>query len=564
MIKKEIIELIREKTDIVQVINEYIPLKRCGRNYRSLCPFHSEKSPSFYVSPEKQIYHCFGCGASGSVISFLMDYEKISFPEALRKLASKIGLSLETENVSHKNQALYDACEFVASFYSENLKKAPHAKNYLQQRKINDEVIERFRIGYAPSGNSLYRYAMKRNFSLEALIEAGLIVKKEDGYSDWFYDRIIFPIHSISGKIIGFNGRAIGDNVEPKYINTQESPIFKKREILYGLYQAKNYLQNSIPILVEGNFDVLSLVQNGFNTALAPLGTALTPTQVQIIQRYTNKSYIAFDGDNAGINAAFRALEILLGSNVEPLIVIMPNGFDPDRYIRTYGAKEFQALLDTCKDFVDFIIHVKCFNSDLNQVFLKKTCLDELLRFISVIEDNVLQELYLHKVSAIFNISKENLSAKISRITQGAKIPEDAWKLKALSNLERQILKAMLINQDYIQIAAQEFSADLFDNIELQEIFKILCQEKNTLPELLDSIEKAELKKIIAELAIVDQNVPSLDDFRYKLYTYKSEKLYLQIQRAKADGNNELVQRLLSMYYSTKKKQLNLKEKNHD
>ncbi|MCX7757746.1 MAG: DNA primase [candidate division WOR-3 bacterium] len=560
MIKKELIEQIKSEADIVQIIGEYLPLKPAGKNYRALCPFHLEKTPSFYVSPEKQIYHCFGCGASGSVITFIMEYEKISFPDAVKKLASKLGIKIETESIPYENRHLYEACEFAAQYYTQCLNKSPTAVNYLKERKIADEIIEQFRLGYAPRSNALYNYAKKENFSIEALVEAGLIVKKNSEYYDWFYNRIVFPIFSPAGRVVGFSARTIEENVDPKYINTAESAIFKKREILYGFFQAKNSLYKTVPILVEGNFDVLTLVQNNFKSAIAPLGTALSSNHALLLRRYSNKIKIAFDGDQAGINAAIRAIETLLSVNIEPTIVMLPQDYDPDRFVKTYGKEKFQELLDKSYDYIDFIRYIMS----------SKEALTELLRLTALIEDPLFQEESINKISQIFNITKETLLNKIRTNKTPIKKPDNSqspWKIQSILRLERQILSLALSDPQYLQIIKNELPEVLVNNENIKEILQVLY---NNLANgilaynIIDQINNPELKNLFAELVIENQPKLSLDEFKLKFYEYKIYKLQEQISKAEANRNNQLAITLAKELFETKKKVNEIRSKNYD
>lgn len=560
MIKREIIDQIKESTDIVQVIGEYLPLKPAGRNYRALCPFHSEKTPSFYVSPEKQIYHCFGCGASGSVITFIMEYEKITFLDAINKLASRLGIKIETETGMSENKQLYDACEFATQYYMQCLKKSPTAINYLKERKLSDETVEQFRIGYAPSGNALYNYAKKVNFSLDILTEVGLIVKKDANYTDWFYNRIIFPIFSPSGKVIGFSGRTIEENIEPKYINTPESAIFKKRESLYGFFQAKSFLYKNIPILVEGNFDVLTLAQNGFKSTIAPLGTALTPNQTSFLRRYSNKIYIAFDGDQAGKNATIRAIETLLSLDLEPMVVILPQDFDPDRFVKTYGKEKFHELLNNSYDYIDYVRYIQ--NND-------KECLNELLRLTAMIKDPLLQEQAINKISHNFNITKDTLLLKIRHDKNYAPKstgPVTSWKVQTIIMLERQILFSLLSNPQYLQIIQTELPETLIDSENIKKILQIFCETKDNpkISNIIDKLSDIELKKQLAELALENYPVLTLEEFKLKLYEYKIHKLQEHISKAEVDKNSQLAIKLAKELSETKKKVNEIRSRNYE
>lgn len=556
MIKRETIDLIREQSDIVQIINEYLPLKKAGKYYRTLCPFHTEKSPSFYVSQDRQIYHCFGCGASGSVITFLMQYEKLSFLDAVKKLADKVGIKIESEVIPSKYQELYQACDFACNFYTECLNKSKIAQSYIKFRKLSNETIKRFRIGFAPTDNLLVNAARKQNISEEILLKAGLVVKKNDKYFDWFYNRLIFPIFSVSGKVIGFSARAIDDTTQPKYINTTETPIFKKGENLFGLYQAKNYLYQLPPILVEGNFDLLSLVDNDILNVIAPLGTALTTQQAQLIRRYSNQIIIAFDSDSAGQTATLRTLEILLPNNIEPRIVHLPTQYDPDKYINTYGKDKFLALINESLDFIDYIITIKPSDS----IHDKQNCLKQILNYIALIEEPMIQELYLNKTANLFKITKEVLFKKIKSTVKSTYAKKSHMDTDAMrySSLEKQILCSLILNPSYTTLAKQEIITDCFQDNNFKEIIGIIYEnfEKENLStaKLIDLLEKPELKKIVADLTFVTKTIPKESEFRRKLLSLKSKWLYQEIQKAKNNKESDKIKDLTLQHYEIKRK----------
>lgn len=556
MIKKEIIDQIREQSDIVQIISEYIPLKKVGRYYRALCPFHSEKSPSFYVSPDRQIYHCFGCGAGGSVFTFLMAYEKITFTEAIRKLANKLGITLQSEVTPYRFQPLLDACEFATNFFSAELKKSTRANAYLKKRKISSETIDRFRLGYAPSGNLLFGAAKKHGISEEILLKAGLIVKKETGYYDWFFDRIIFPVFSLSGKVIGFGGRVLDETKEPKYINSPETEIFKKSENLYGLFQAKNYLHDNIPILVEGNFDLLSLVDNGINNVVAPLGTAFTQEQALLLRRFNQRVIIAFDADEAGRNATLRVLEISLKMNLEPQILMLPDNFDPDKYINTYGKDNFNNLIKNSLDFIDFLIKIK----DYNSVFTKQILLKEILDYLVLMEGNIAQELYLNKVSEIFKIAKETLINEIRKKMSKRDVSTTSKMTKAPkpSLIEEQVLSLIVNVPEYALLAKNELPANAFSSTEAQVIAQTIynCVETQdySVARVIDSLEDDQLKKKVADLGFQMTTCPSLEEFKQKLIKLKASWVYQNMLMAKKQGDDALAEKLSLEHYELKRR----------
>jgi len=352
MIPRDFIDTLLARVDIVDVIDRRVPLKKAGQNYQACCPFHSEKTPSFTVSPTKQFYHCFGCGAHGTALGFLMEYEHMGFPDAVAALAQDVGLPVPESGEPDRPKpppALWDALEQAAQFYKKQLKQTPRAIEYLKQRGLTGVIAARYGIGYAPSGWSSLKQVFP-DYTAEALAASGLVIDGDRGRHDRFRDRIMFPIRNIKGQIVGFGGRVL-DQGEPKYLNSPETPLFHKGSELYGLFEARAAIKAAgRVIVVEGYMDVVALAQHGVEFAVAALGTATTPIHARTLLRHSDRLIFAFDGDNAGRKAAWRALENSLEAlqdGKEVSFLFLPEGEDPDSYIRTHGQAAFMQLLDT-------------------------------------------------------------------------------------------------------------------------------------------------------------------------------------------------------------------------
>ncbi len=360
----EIIQRVRDSTDIVSVIGEYVPLKKSGSSYKGLCPFHSEKSPSFMVSPTRNGFHCFGCGKGGNVITFIMEMEKMPFPEALRFLADKAGVALpkpqETERDQEADRArerMLALNEFAGKFFHERLLSAEGqpAREYFKGRGFAKEDALKYLIGYAPAGwDSLKNAAQKAGFSQEELLSAGLIVHHEEKNSDYdkFRNRLIFPVRNNYDKIIAFGGRTLSDESGPKYLNSPETLLFKKSECLYLLDMAREAIrQRNYVLVVEGYFDALALHRSGFGNAVATLGTALTSQHGRVLARYTKEVVFSYDADTAGQAAVLRGFEPLIQSGLNIRVLVMPDAKDPDEYLRKHPKEEFEALIQKSPDF---------------------------------------------------------------------------------------------------------------------------------------------------------------------------------------------------------------------
>lgn len=365
-IPQSFIDELLNKIDIVSIIERYLPLKKAGSNYSCLCPFHNEKSPSFTISPTKQFYYCFGCGASGNAIGFVMAYEHLSFIETLEMLAAQANMTLPQEGLSESqqsdHQALYDVMAKAAQFYQSQLIKHPEAKKaraYLQQRGLSEGMIKRFDIGFAPSGwDSISQCFVGQQQAAVLLLKTGLLAENDQGKRyDRFRDRIIFPIKDRRGRVIGFGGRVL-DNSTPKYLNSPETVVFHKGQELYGLYEARQANRDLRQlIVVEGYMDVIALAEQGIDFAVATLGTAVTSQHVQKLLRTCQQVVFCFDGDLAGQKAAWKALEVslpLLGDQVEARFMFMPSGEDPDSFVRQQGKEKFLELLKNAASLADF------------------------------------------------------------------------------------------------------------------------------------------------------------------------------------------------------------------
>ncbi|MER3402928.1 MAG: DNA primase [Armatimonadota bacterium] len=345
-------EAVLEHIDLVELISEYVVLERAGKNFKALCPFHSEKTPSFFVSPTLNRFHCFGCGASGDAVGFLMRIEGLSFREALRQLAERAGIQIEeTQEPSHPEtqdtrERLYRVVYAAHFYYRQCLRRTPNALHYLQARGLTESAIERFELGFAPDGwEHLVRFLQKHQLSLEDAQTAGLIESGREGYYDRFRNRIIFPIHDARGRVVAFGARTMGHD-EPKYLNSRETPLFEKRNQLYGWHLAREEIvKRRSALIVEGYLDLIMLHQYGFPHAVATLGTAFTEAHARRLKRLVERVYLMYDSDSAGVRATLRAGEVLMEAQIPVFVVRLPEGEDPDSLLRQYGAETMQACL---------------------------------------------------------------------------------------------------------------------------------------------------------------------------------------------------------------------------
>ncbi|MEW6517871.1 MAG: DNA primase [Thermodesulfobacteriota bacterium] len=358
---------VKDAVDIIEVIGEHVQLQKAGVRYKGLCPFHSEKTPSFTVNRERQFYHCFGCNESGDVLSFMMKYHNLTFPEAVAKLAERYGIEIEESRLSpeelrktREREGLYAVNRVAATIFHQYLLENPaaaKARQYVEQRGMSPEMISRFQLGYAPDRwDFLARALAAAGEAEQVAVAAGLLVQKESGgVYDRFRDRIIFPIFSLTGQVAGFGGRILGDG-QPKYLNSPESVVFNKSQTLFGLFQNKSAIREAGRCLVvEGNFDLLSLVAHGVHYVAAPLGTALTAQHVKILKRYAEEAIVVFDGDQAGLKAAMRAVPLFLTEQLEAKVVVLPEEHDPDTFVTTYGRPAFEEKVAQAMELSEFV-----------------------------------------------------------------------------------------------------------------------------------------------------------------------------------------------------------------
>lgn len=422
----EILDEIRSRNDIVSTISQYMTLKRKGRNYFGLCPFHNEKSPSFSVSPDKQIFHCFGCGVGGDVINFVKKIENIGFLDSVRLLAEKSGIQLpndiskaEEENIKLKNR-VYKINELAAKFYHENLYKPTSkiAQDYIKKRKLNNATLKSFLMGYASnSSNELLRYLKEQGFTEEELLASCLIGKSDRGYYDKFRNRLMIPIRDERGRFIAFGGRVLDDS-KPKYINSPENIVYSKGRNLFGLNVAREGVHGPLKrlLIVEGYMDAISLYQRGITNVVASLGTALTDSQGRLLRRNTEQVILGYDADGAGQQAIIRGMEILKSMDIDIRILQISGAKDPDEYVLKFGPEKMVKAMDEAISAIEFKIKVLRANLDLNNVNDKVKFLTKIAKILSNVDNNIEREVYIDRISKVYEISKNAIVSEVDKL----------------------------------------------------------------------------------------------------------------------------------------------------
>ncbi|MBD3285892.1 DNA primase, partial [candidate division WOR-3 bacterium] len=475
MIPKEIIERVRTETDIVGLIGEYVKLKRVGRSFVGLCPFHKEKTPSFNVSPDRQAYYCFGCGQGGNAITFIMNYENLSFPEAVKRLAERLGIRISYTAQDDPTKPLVQALEMALKQYQDNLwsEAGIGALQYLTGRGLSKETVKSFGLGLvAGDVSGLLSAARQAKLPTKVLSEAGVLGNRDERLYPFLSGRIVFPIYSASGKLVGFSGRVWGDDDNPaKYINTPESRVFKKRKTLYGLSKARAYLRREGVVVVEGQTDVLKLVQSGFHNVVAPLGTAFTAEQARLLSRYADKVTLVFDGDQAGRKAAQRALGEVLAADLDVGLLLLPEGEDPDSYITAHSPDEFSRLLEQASEPIPFLY--KLVNPKGTRE--RRQTAELMTSVIRKAPDRLRRELYLDEAAELIGVDRSVLAPMARPEERDTGVPGRTSKnCIGIGDLEERLLRMMIQDAEYVRLAKEKLPVDFFPEGPKRELLAML------------------------------------------------------------------------------------------
>ena len=588
MIPSDFIDDLLGRIDIVDVIEQHVPLKKGGQNYMACCPFHKEKSPSFTVSPSKQFYHCFGCGAHGTAIGFVMAYQSCSFVDAVEQLAAQAGMTLPQtitqeapEQRAQKKQkkiSLEEMTEQAALFYQNQLKTAIPAVDYLKKRGLSGEIAAQYRLGYAPDDFQ----ALAKRFSPypdPLLVEAGLVIEKEHKHYDRFRGRVMFPIRNTRGQVVGFGGRIL-DKGEPKYLNSPETPLFSKGRELYGLYEAKAAIKEAGCVLVvEGYMDVVALAQFGIQFAVACLGTATTPEQLKLLMRQTEQIYFCFDGDSAGRKAAWRALENslpLLKDGISLHFLFLPDEHDPDSFIRAHGADKFrQTLTEKAEPLSDFFVQHLTEGVDLDTSEGKADLIRQSTPLLRQIQANAFGFLLKQKIAALVDIELHNFELLLGQQPTARKksfknyhLPKHTYKPGSASLVQRSILNTvyhpqwvkhidipeyLVLNQEMACLATLvEAAKKMGDKASTALLIEYL--RGSTFEALLHTVLQTPL---LEEVTLNDETQEALESFidgiKKLLLNLSTEQINLLKDKDKETGlSTEEKQLLLSLLMSRK------------
>lgn len=553
VIDDNVLDEIRDRADIVDLIGGYVDLKRSGSNYMGLCPFHSEKTPSFSVSPSKGIFKCFGCGVGGDVITFIMKRENLGFREAVEFLADKYNIRLneykdENKEVREKRDRFYEINREAALYFLQNLNSSKKAKLYLKNRMLNEKTIRSYGIGYSKdSWTDLLDYLKSLGYEEEELFELNLVSKSKNGnYIDRFRDRIMFPIINRNNRVIGFGARGFFD-AKPKYLNSKETPIFHKGNNLFNMNIISKESSRERIILVEGYMDVISLYNSGINYSVASLGTSLTADQAKIIKKMARDIYICYDSDDAGINATSRAIDIFLSISVKPKIIELDGGLDPDDFIKKYGVEGFENKIKGAISYIDFKIKrlKENFNLEENEGLSNFTI--ESAKIFSSIKNPIERDIFVKDFSKNYNISINAINNYINYLNRN-KLKEnrkDRFKVKKNTNVvqntktkaQEELLSYSLLDNDIYEYIKNKIEVYYFTNVNtrivFEEIPRMFEEELDIREFLYDLIDKKLIEKDFVEIILylikkINVNYKIIDELISTL-----EKNYLQNEKNK-------------------------------
>lgn len=579
LIPEQTIEQIRESNDIVDVVSEYVQLKRSGRNFFGRCPFHDEKTPSFSVSPDKQIYHCFGCGAGGNVINFVMEHERLDFLSAVKLLADRANIKIETSRGSEAprdDQAhYYNLHELAARIYERTLLKesGKAAFDYMTGRGISEATLKQFRVGFVPDEwQTLTLEAMKLGLSKQILERSGLFMSRQDGsFYDRFRSRVMFPISNIHGKVQAFGGRVFGDQDGAKYMNSPETPIYHKGKTLYGLDLTKDKIRDSREaILVEGYLDLIRLHQEGYENVVAGTGTAFTRQQAAMVKRFADVVYICYDSDDAGKKAAQRAGLVLLDAGLETRVIALPNAEDPDSYFDSHEQASFKDLLDAADDYIPFVVGSQ--REYLGTTTAKANFIRSFATDLAQIENKLLRDMLVTQLSDELGVAETNvmrlLQEQVRRTQRSARrdSPEaprrnQTLEINSVADRAEVELLRMHLSQDInlLEWITSSIEEDDLGNMRYRELFQLLRGRlRKELPinrsRLLDEVESTDLRRLLTRLIAEVDDIPEglklagecLRTIRHEKYRRELDALRIQLKETEKSGGDiqELMQRI--------------------
>lgn len=549
-ISPAVIDRVRDSADILDVVSQAVDMKRRGRNYFGLCPFHQEKTPSFSVAPDKGIYHCFGCGVGGNSINFVMEHEKLSFVEAVRSLGDRFGVPVEFEEDSGSKEfftAMYAIHETAADFYHQALfsERGAEALKYLTERGLHEDTLKKFRVGFTPKSDDFLLKKVQDNYTEEVLEKSGLFNRGERGFFDRFRARIMFPISNTSGKVIAFGGRIFGSEDPAKYMNSPETPLYRKSDILYGLHFAREaILKEKHALLVEGYTDLLQIVQADVKHVVAVAGTALTENHVNALGKITRKVFLIYDGDEAGIKAAIRGGYTMLRGGLEPAMVSVPKESDPDDWIQKHGIKPLQKAMSNASTLLVF--HLEAVSQKEMSATERSDLVREIMREAVGIRDAIVRDDFLKSLATAVNLDDHEVVRMFRAQTRprtGSAVPppevsaEPELFTSVSEKAQAAIVKVMASpKRGTLEKAAEFVDFDLFSDALLEKLARLILESESELniANLLDKLESKEEREKASALFMEEMTLADPDEvLKDCVRTLKSQPLKEKIKSAR-------------------------------
>ncbi|KPA16546.1 DNA primase [Candidatus Magnetomorum sp. HK-1] len=568
-IPESIVAEILQAANIISVIGEYVQLKKAGNNHIGLCPFHAEKTPSFSVNENKQMFKCFGCGVGGNVYTFLMRQNNLSFPEAVKLLADRHGIQIPTGHLTaeqkrqlNERDQLFEINQTALIFFQDQLKSPAGqiARKYLAERGLSSDIQKQFSLGYVPEGwDNTVRLFSRKGIALKLVEKAGLIIQKErKGHYDRFRDRIIFPIINVNNQVAGFGGRVL-DDTTPKYLNSPETPIYHKSRLLYGLSEAKDHCRKQDHVfIVEGYMDLLALCQYGIPNVVATLGTALTSQHIRLLKGYVKSITLVFDSDQAGIQAAKRSISLFLKEQISAQIMVLPDGYDPDNFLNKWGPDKFIEKSKKSFGMIAFLIDASL-KANGDSIKGKIAVINELKPLLSQINDAVVQSLYIKEISELLNIDESAIVSEVHKLQPRITKPQKQLSNKlsptgAGRQLEKQVIAMMLHCNDIHNYIEAHGILDAFKDHSLQSIGSLILQQPSPFDpnQLINHVDSQEQQDLIVSLSLIEQEFSKqqclalIHQFERRINANKRHRLLAEIEKAEKKQDLQLVAYLQS------------------
>jgi len=544
LIPQDIIEQVRTTVDIVEIIGEYVRLKKRGRNYMAVCPFHTEKTPSFSVSPEKQIFHCFGCGKGGNVFTFLMEHENMTFVEAVRLLADRAGIRIPERTTEGSSKEELEKLHYAHRLALEYFRSLLHSEKYRERimhylkevRKINDDMIDFFQLGLAgDEWDGFLKTALKKGLFAPELIKAGLVLRSEkhDKYFDRFRQRLMIPIFNLSQKPIAFGGRALKKGDPAKYINSPETMLYTKSNVLYGLNFSRQFIrEKNEVIIVEGYFDLISLYQAGIKNVVASSGTAFTAPQARLLARFADMACLFFDADSAGQNAAIRSVDALYDAGIEVMVMVPPEGEDPDSLVKAQGPEGVEELRRRARRYLEF--RTQSFDVKKQGIIAREKLIKEIAELAGRIADLTRRRLFIAEAAELLNTNEQNFYHFLPQASGKKSVVSDITPPKKIVDLESDLLSLIINYPEHLDMVRDKVAPDDFQSEINGQIYSILLtaddsRDPTGISALMDMTENGRLKTAMSSLAEKDWNFPdvrlAVSDYVKKISYFKRERI---------------------------------------